>query len=288
LVARRGEKMQKNKSFPEDKFDSCENYITLKESSELKNYCDFALKLSISILTIDNLTTIERGKIVETIKDKDYSVFSPKQIYEKVKDLNFSQKSIIGGFKSFISTNDENTVIIVSRKTIITKTIDDLKRKLSKVRDDFEIVSVVGKNKSLLKGAARDKRVDFISLDLLNNEIPLDDALCSLMKQNEKCFEIVLSPIMNSQNDKELSAILRNGKKIMKMILANNVPFILTVNPLSPFQLRTNNQLRYIGRLIGIPFNKSRNSVFEHQLTKIVNNTIKLHEDYVFEGVREV
>ncbi|MHA2357446.1 MAG: RNase P subunit p30 family protein [Candidatus Heimdallarchaeaceae archaeon] len=280
--------MQKNKFFPEGKFFSCENYITLKDPSELKDYCDFAFKLPISILTIDNMTIKEREEIVEKMEEKNYGVFSPKQIYEIVKDTNFSQKSMVEGIRNFLSSGDKNAIIIASRRTIKSEKLDEMKRKISKNRNNFEILSVVGRNKTVLKGAARDKRVDYVSLDLFNNEILLDDALCSLMKQNNKQFEIVLNPILNPQNNKEFSTILRNGKKNSKLILLHNVPFTLTINPISPFQLRTTSQLRHIGTLIGIPFNKSKNSTFENQISTIVTNTAKLHDNYVFEGIREV
>ena len=138
-----------------------------------------------------------------------------------------------------------------------------------------------------MKWAAHDRRIDYITIDLQKGSSQIDGALCSLMKQNNKSFEIMLFPLY-SDNNKDFSDVVRSGKKIMKLIISQNVPFIFTICPQSPLQLRTGKQLRFIGELLGVSFNKSKSSIFDYQLSVLVDNTIKLHENYVFEGVKEV
>ena len=74
----------------------------------------------------------------------------------------------------------------------------------------------------------------------------------------------------------------------MKLLKQGNVPFIFSMSPVSPLHLRNGSQMRYLGELLGISYNKSKNSVFENQFSKIVSNVIKIHDSSIFDGVKGV
>ncbi|NHK33079.1 MAG: hypothetical protein FK730_17150 [Asgard group archaeon] len=280
--------MQKNKNLSFNTSPSSENYINLTQNSSIEDYCEIANQLAISILFFENISIDERNASIKKTKSNQYDVFSPISVYEQLKNDHISYEKIEEGFRKFLIAEEKSTLIVATRRTLTETTKNELIRSLTKSRRQFEIISVNSKDKDILKWAAHDRRIDYISIDLQEQPSILDSALCSLMKQNSKCFEIILSPLFLTDNNKKFSSIVRTGKKILKLILSYKVPFIFTICPNSPLQMRSGKQLRYIGELLGVPFNKSKSSVFDYQLSTLINNTVKLHENYVFEGVKEV
>ncbi|MCG3225970.1 MAG: hypothetical protein H7645_03565 [Candidatus Heimdallarchaeota archaeon] len=280
--------MQKDKDFSFSISSSSENFISLDQTSSIENFCEIANQLSVLLLCFENVTISERNTLIKNIEGHPYNVFSPSFVYEQLKNKQISNEKIKEGFNKFLITEESKSIIIATRKTLSESTKDKLMHAITKNRKQYEIISVNSDNKDLLKWVAHDRRLDYISIDLRGKPSIIDNALCSLVKQNGKCFEIILSPLLFSDTNKDFSRIVRTGKKIMKLILSYNAPFIFTMCPQTPLQMRTGKQLRYIGELLGVPFNKSKFAVFDYQLSSLVDNTIKLHENYVFEGVKEV
>ncbi len=278
--------MKKTEFSEVNEFLACENYVLLQNEESIDQFCEIANRLQISILVLDDKTISYRNKIQKSMKQDGIELLSPKMILEKLQHASYDLNQYVSGFKDVLASNDKKKIMLVSRATFRDTTINKLKKSLSSSRKEYEIICLESTDITILKWAAHDKRIDYLSLDIKNSN-PVDSALCSLMKQNDKFFEIVLSPLLNSNNEKEFGTALRNGKKIMDKITTNNVPYILTLKPNTPFQLRASNQLRYLGELLGFPFRKTKDQVFYNQLKIIVNNTIKLNESHLFEGIRE-
>ena len=279
--------MQKNKNSTFNTSTSSENYISLNHDSSIETYCEIAQHLSISLLVFESISIKERNTLLDNFTNNKYRVITPSSIYELLRSDHISNERIKKGIKDFLKAKEKSSIIIATRKTFSETTKEELARALSKNRRQYEIISVKSEDKDILKWAAHDRRIDYITIDLQKGSSQIDGALCSLMKQNNKSFEIMLFPLY-SDNNKDFSDVVRSGKKIMKLIISQNVPFIFTICPQSPLQLRTGKQLRFIGELLGVSFNKSKSSIFDYQLSVLVDNTIKLHENYVFEGVKEV
>ena len=119
-------------------------------------------------------------------------------------------------------------------------------------------------DKKVLKWAAQDRRIDYIVLDPSYNSQVIDKALCSVMKQSDKYFEFTFSPIFKAKTEKELSIVIRNSKKMLKLIKLSKVPFIFSVNPSTPYQLRNSSQMRYMGEFLDIPYNKTKKNTFDY------------------------
>ncbi|MEE9410096.1 MAG: RNase P subunit p30 family protein [Candidatus Heimdallarchaeota archaeon] len=279
--------MQKTKFSKKNNSLSCENYLAIYQDEDIVNYCDIANKMHISLLAIDNVNISQRNKFLEVFNNKEYSILSPQMLYEELRKNCFDFSQFIDGFKKALIHDNYNKVVLVSRKTFSKESIEELKSFLSSNRSDYELICLKSKNQKLLKWAAKDRRIDYISIDLLDDSSIVDNALCSLMKQNDKNFEIILSSLLNSNTEKVFSAALRNGKKIVERIDSNNTPMIFTIKPSTPYQLRTSSQIRHITQLLGIPYNKTKSSTFHNQLVRVIKNVIKLHDTHLFEGIKE-
>ncbi|MCE7742499.1 MAG: hypothetical protein GOP50_08550 [Candidatus Heimdallarchaeota archaeon] len=268
-------------------FLTCENYILFNDTDEMIDFFVIAFRLKIPMLVINDLTIKERNTFLESAGLEKFSLTTSKLIYEKAKSEIIASGKLMTVFKNFLYPNDDRKFLLVTRKTIYENSIDKIKNQLGSIRNQYEIISLYSKDRNTLKWAAQDRRIDYITIEILENSEFIDQSLCSVVKQNNKIFEIVLSSLINTKNDREISEVLRKGKKLMKLICSTNTPFIFTMKPESPLELRTGSQMRLLGSLLESSYNKTKTCVFDKQLEVLIANTIKLHESHVFEGIQE-
>lgn len=269
-------------------FLTCENYIPFNEKNILENFFNIAYILKIPLLVADNLSIQKRDKLLQNLEIKDFRVTTSDNFYEKLKSKNLIFHQLKIAYKDHLFSNDIFQSLLVSRKTINENSIEEIKQKLPNLRNQYEIISLYSDNQNILKWAAQDSRIDYITIEILENSSFIDRALCSITKQNNKPFEIVLSPLITVQYEKKLSEILRKGKKLLQLFISTNAPFIFTMKPKIPFNLRTGSQMRLLGELLGSSYNRTKISVFDKQLDILIGNTIRLDESYVVEGLKEV
>ncbi|UJG42347.1 MAG: hypothetical protein K9W46_08010 [Candidatus Heimdallarchaeum endolithica] len=264
---------------------SCENFIEVKDNDDLLNFIEISKKLCIKLLGIENY---EKKKIEYFIQDKMKTshdeIRSISSLFPQIKECDTIDDKIRSAIKAI--KNSSKTTFLFSRKTLRGETIANLKDDLAKYRKRFDVISVVSDNLEVAKWATHDRRVDYLTIGISNKEA-VDEGLISLAKQHNMTLELCLDSLFLSGDARNLSSTIRSVKKITNLIVKRN-KFILTVRPTTPYHLRTSQQLRYLGELIGIPFNKSRNAVFNEQLTILVSNLTKQSEKYVFNGVEIV
>lgn len=268
-------------------FLTCENYISLNGLDQLDNYLEIANKLKISVIVLDDTSIKERKSLLESDVSKKFTFISPTSVYDLFKSEEGDSEKVNKKIRNFLNTDQELKFILTTRKTICGDSIDKIKKQLSSIRNQYDIISLFSKNKNTLKWAAQDGRLDYITVEILDNSEYIDQSLCSVVKQNNKRFEIVLSSLINAPDDRAISEVLRKGKKLMKIINSANTPFIFTMKAKSPLELRSGSQMRLLGSLLDCSYNKTKNSVFEKQLEVIFNNAAKLHESYIVKGIRE-
>ncbi|MHA1198348.1 MAG: RNase P subunit p30 family protein [Candidatus Heimdallarchaeaceae archaeon] len=269
-------------------FLTCENYVSFNNKGKKTDFLEIAFRLKIVMLVIDDLTIKEQNSLLESADTEEFSLTTSKLLYETLKSEISTSGKLKIAYKNLLYSNDGLKCLLVTRKTICENSVDVIKKQLGSFRNQYEIISLNSKDRNTLKWAAQDRRIDYISVELLGNSEFIDQSLCSVMKQNNKVFEIVLSSLINTRSDRELSEILRKGKKLMKLIRSTNTPFIFTMKPGSPLELRTGSQMRLLGSLLDSSYNKTKICVFDKQLEILIANTIKLHESHIFEGIKEV
>ncbi len=246
-----------------------------------------ALKLKISLLIIDDFSISDKEKFIQSFEKESFQFLSLQEIYEELKKNTFSFDDISKQIK-LLYQEKEKSIVIGSRKTIEEGTIASIKKFLSEFRKQYEIICLKSNDKKVLKWAAQDRRIDYIVLDASYNSQIIDKALCSVMKQSNKYFEFVFSALFEAKNEKELSTVIRNSKKMLKIIKSYNVPFVFSMNPSTPYQLRNSSQIRFLGEFLNIPYNKTKNNTYDYQFSNLIKNVIKLDDSYLFEGVRGI
>ena len=143
--------MQKDKNFSFSTSSSSENFISIDQTSSIETFCEIANLLSVSILFFENITISERNTMIKNIEGRPYNVFSPSFVYEQLKNEHISNEKIKEGFNKFLITEENNSIIVATRKTLSESTKDELMRALSKNRGQYEIISVNSDNRDLLK-----------------------------------------------------------------------------------------------------------------------------------------
>lgn len=276
--------MSTSKIFKTRRNLSCENHLPYLKLEDIMEYLYISSKLNISLLFLESITIEERDQICSSLKMKDFLLLSAREWYNNARKDNFDLTDLAKTFKSYLNEKD-GTTILASRITLRERTIETLKKQLGKNRRLYEIVCIQSDDKSILKWAVHDRRVDYLSMDIINGAKIVDTALCSLIKQNQKCLELNISPLFTARTNSELVLAMRKGKKVISHLNSKNVPFILTCNPSSPLMMRNGEQIRHIATLLGAKLNKTKSCVFEKQLTILLTNLAKLDENFVIEGI---
>ena len=279
--------MKKLEAYNADSVLSCENYVSISLVNNLELFSRIIKQLKISLLVVENFTLENRDSLISSAAIEGHFFNSLANICHNVVTEERNLIDLKQIVRDEIVSKAFTSSVIISRKTLKESSIEKLKQKLSENREKYEIIAVESNDLKILKWAAHDRRVDYIVVDFLSDQMPIDKALCSLMKQHNKYFELVLSPLLLKVN-RQMSTAIRIGKKISKLICSTNTPFILTMKPDSCFQMRNGIQLRYLAQLIDIPYNKSRNCIFDHQLSISIKNSLKLDDSNIVDGIREV
>jgi len=266
---------------------SFESNVSLIDGSTVLDFIEIANITKIPIMAVNNLTIDERNKLIDDASISKFSLVSPAHMYNLYCDTSYNLEQAITVLRNHLLDMDSNQHIIVTRKNISGKNIDEIKRNLPTIRFQYELIGIFSETKNILKWAANDRRIDFFAVDLSSNISSIDAALCSLIKQNNKFVELSLASLLTSSDDKKFSQSLRNGKKLMKLLIQNRIPFIFSMNPKSPLHLRNGSQMRFLGELLGVSYNQTKNTVFENQFSALISNIIKLHDSSIFEGVKE-
>lgn len=282
----RGKYMKDAEAFISDSVLSCENYVSVDNLRNLKLFSKIVKPLRINLFSVDGFNLDNVNELITSEEAKEHSITSLVEMCNKTVGKKFDLIDLKQTIKNDIISEKFDTHVLISRKTLEEDSIENLKRKLSELRNKHEIIAVKTNDIKILKWVAHDRRVDYISIDLISSHLPIDKALCSLMKQHNKCFELILSPLLLSDT-KGVSAAIRSGKKIFKLISSTNTQFILTMKPESCYQLRNGIQIRYLAKLLDIPFNKSKMSVFDNQLLIALKNTMKLDKSTLVSGIKE-
>lgn len=264
---------------------SIENYIKTSNQPDINELMKVAKLLKIRLLGIENITSRNLKRLVEKNQDKvdNTSIITIRDVWDKLFNNNYNLEQQIRELKKIVLS--ENAIVLFSRRTLNEPNIPKLKSSLGKYRLEYEILAVESNDLSLLKWAVHDRRVDYISLELATDTSNIDVALCSLVKQYGKHIEIRLSPLLQANSVKELNNLIRQGKKLFETLLITKTPFILTMGTGTPYYLRNALQMRALGRILGIPFHKSKHAANTYQLEKLVRNSLKLHSSFIFDGV---
>jgi RNase P/RNase MRP subunit p30 len=152
-----------------------------------------------------------QGAIVEIFDETKLKSFSLK--WSSKKRIPNDQEIKIESLK--LLQIESLPLFLVPKITLNPKNPDHLKQMLTKWADRKIIIAVESTDKNVLEIAARDGRVDCISLSTIDHWKAITKGILSLAKQNEVFFIISLTPIFEI-NRSYRSRILRELYKLLQ------------------------------------------------------------------------
>ncbi|MHA1519347.1 MAG: RNase P subunit p30 family protein [Promethearchaeota archaeon] len=153
-----------------------------------------------------------QGAFVDFSTDKEYRAFLASGYFPKKRpQLTFPLS--ISSLPMY--RTDNSPLVILPRITLEPKNTHALKSDLAKWVDKRCIISVQSTDKTILEVAARDGRVDMISLPSMKYFKDLSKGIYSLIKQNRIFIDIHFGELLMSYGNKR-TRLLRNYYKIFK------------------------------------------------------------------------
>ena len=241
---------------------SVENHLMINDISQFSSFLELAKALNINLLVLERFPINKLPELIEEFAS--YNLVQLKDIISEVP--NYTHCVITNDWTSLIQALikhfKEGKIVLASRLTLNVDTIDAAKRYLSQNRNLYHIISITSSSDKVLKWAAHDRRVDYITITLNSNTKIVDKGLCSLMKQHSKPFEILLYPLITARSDRELSELIRNGKRLTELLKLHRNLYVFAMGVKNPFEFRTRIQLRHIANIVGFQYNETKYACF--------------------------
>jgi len=156
-------------------------------------------------------------------------------------------------------------------------------RELRRSRRRVEIVSVACSKKDDIILAARDRRVDIISLNEENMRY-FTDSVAKLLKGTLKIVEVPLSPIIERRGMDRVR-YLRDARKVLKIALRRNVNIGLTLRPDDAMKVRSPKEIMSLASILDLSEDDARKAITENPINLLTENLRKLSSSYVMPGV---
>ena len=156
-------------------------------------------------------------------------------------------------------------------------------KELRRSRRKVEIISVSCSKKDDMILAARDRRVDIISLNEENMRY-FTDSVAKFLKDSLKIVEIPLSPIIERRGMDRVR-YLRDARNVVRIALRRKVNVALTLRPDDVMKVRSPKELISLASLIDLSEDDAKKSITENPMNVLKENLRKLSPSYVMPGV---
>jgi len=171
---------------------------------------------------------------------------------------------------------------VASRANITVNSVKELKEGLRRIRRKVEVVGVASEAKEVVRAAARDGRVDVVSmLGLLKS--PLDKGIVELMRRGRSALELNLSALISETENRR--KILEKWMEYSTLAINRRVPIILASGAGSTYQMRSPRELIALALTIGMNVDVAVNGVSTLPLQIIRLNREKLKPEFVAPGI---
>ena len=178
---------------------------------------------------------------------------------------------------------------LASRIDLRPRNANQLSKTLRRVRRKFEIVAVHCENKIVSRQAAKDHRVDILTVPPLKTgrrRVGLDRQGASLASKSNCAYEVSLSDLLGSRPER--ARVLVNLKRDIWNAMHEGVPVVVSSGAWSPLRMREPRAIASITSLLGISESKGLEAVSETPGRIIERNREKLGPGFVSPGVKEV
>ena len=210
-----------------------------------------------------------------------------KQIakFDKIaKRLGLQGLVFIGRNYDKKSSEKRKQIEYISRLDISEDKVENVRKKLPQIRKQCELLSISTSSPKVAQWVVKDNRVDILSIPFEKMREIITEQLANVASQNRTFIEIDLSSIVKEEKSKSFS--IRTLSRIMNLIIRKHTPYIFTMNPTYPIDLRDSRAVMAIANLLGVKENWIKESLKEFN-NRIVDNRSKLSDGFIAPGISQ-
>jgi len=196
--------------------------------------------------------------------------------------LGITGFAVIGLCSEPFSTLREG-VTVYHRVILQGKSINSVRKQISKIRKKALIVSVPLRNIEVSNWAAEDKRIDLLTVDPTKDN-RLRDSTASLASTTNTSLEIQIAPLLKSSGLNR-SKILKAYRESVSTAMDAGMNIVLTSGASQPMGMRASVAMVHIGILLGMDRAYAAKAVNDFPKAIIERNKNKLQPGFVSSGV---
>jgi len=163
------------------------------------------------------------------------------------------------------------------------RTINSLRKQVSKVRRKTMVVSMPLKGIEVTNWAAEDNRIDLLTLHGAR-DTRLRESTAHLASNSGTCLEIQIAPLLN-HTGLNRSKILKSYRESAQTAMDEGMDVVLTSGANHSLGLRSSIAMVHIGILLGMTPPEAERAVNELPTTIIERNSKKLQPSFIGTGI---
>jgi RNase P/RNase MRP subunit p30 len=183
----------------------------------------------------------------------------------------------------------QSRCVLLTRATLIPKTLEDMKRSVKDLRNNVDIIAVRSKSddKNVYVNAILDKRIDMISLsDLIEFEC-LNYSHFKMAKENAKIIEITTRNLILYEGVQR-SKLMRAMNKSCLQLVRSKAPFIISSGAQSKWELRGPSELGALAELVNIPKKVALDAISTHPGNLLQKIEMIRDPNYIMSGIKVI
>lgn len=174
---------------------------------------------------------------------------------------------------------------VLSGVEIRTDNASKLHGMISKYRDKVDIIAVSGGSESINRAAVENPGVDVLVNLSIGQDNGFNQVLAKEASENHVAISFDLGILIHSRGGSRVQA-LANSRKNLQLVRKYDVPFILTSNARSCFDMRAPRELAALATLFGMSAEEAMTGLTATPLSIIARN--RPPAGYISEGVQLV
>ncbi len=175
---------------------------------------------------------------------------------------------------------------ILRRRELRGKTINALKTQTNQFRRKAAILAVPLGGGSVTNWAAKDPRIDLLTLASLDRKMSLSRTTARIAAASDTALEIPIEPLLRHRG-LDRSRYLKAYREAVEVALAADMQVVLVSGAVDVFDLRSPDALSYIGAVIGLDRKYVQNAL-RWARNRVLRNLERMRPEFITPGVEIV
>jgi len=199
------------------------------------------------------------------------------------KQLGFNQLVIPSNLLNSYEERREN-ITLLSRIDISDENLGKLKGRLDRYREKHAIVAVQLSNPSVSNWAAKDERIDLLTMVPTSDSVHLRRSTAKLASKSGTALEVTLAPLLETQGF-DRSRTLKTMRENIAIAVDVGMKVVLCSGASEPMMMRSPRGLCYAGKLLGLDRTLAKAAIYHRPAEIVQSNLTKLTGKFVRPGV---